>query len=97
VFNIGGETILLNFVAALTIAFVAAIIPTGGPLKSGSQTASGGSVDGDPGCLQLRNLWTRRLTTLLTIAGMALVVFVFGFHLDACGWAPEDLGRNGLL
>jgi putative ABC transport system permease protein len=28
VFNIGRETILLNFVAALTIAFVAAIIPT---------------------------------------------------------------------
>jgi len=25
----------------------------------------------------LRNLWTRRLTTLLTISGMALVVFVF--------------------
>ena len=25
----------------------------------------------------LRNLWTRKLTTLLTAGGMALVVFVF--------------------
>jgi len=33
VFNIGGETILLNFVAALTIAFVAAIIPTRRAIK----------------------------------------------------------------
>ena len=29
----------------------------------------------------LRNLWTRRLTTLLTISGMALVVFVFASML----------------
>jgi putative ABC transport system permease protein len=33
VFNIGRETILLNFVAALTIAFVAAIIPTRRAIK----------------------------------------------------------------
>ena len=33
VFNIGGETILLNFIAALTIAFVAAIIPTRRAIK----------------------------------------------------------------
>ncbi len=25
----------------------------------------------------LRNLWKRRLTTILTVSGMALVVFVF--------------------
>jgi phosphate starvation-inducible membrane PsiE len=28
-----------------------------------------------------RNLWTRRLTTLLTALGMALVVFVFSATL----------------
>ena len=28
-----------------------------------------------------RNLWTRRLTTVLTAAGMALVVFVFAAML----------------
>jgi putative ABC transport system permease protein len=33
VFNIGRETILLNFVAAFTIAFVAAIIPTRRAIK----------------------------------------------------------------
>lgn len=33
VFNIGRETLLLNFVAALTIAFVAAIIPTRRAIK----------------------------------------------------------------
>jgi len=33
VFNIGGETILLNFVAAFTIAFVAAIVPTRRAIK----------------------------------------------------------------
>ena len=29
----------------------------------------------------LRNLWTRRLTTVLTAAGMAMVVFVFAATL----------------
>jgi putative ABC transport system permease protein len=33
VFNIGRETLLLNLVAALTIAFVAAIIPTRRAIK----------------------------------------------------------------
>ena len=30
-----------------------------------------------PYSYSLRNLWTRRLTTALTAAGMAMVVFVF--------------------
>jgi len=30
-----------------------------------------------PFSYSFRNLWTRRFTTALTIAGMALVVFVF--------------------
>ena len=30
-----------------------------------------------PFSYSLRNLWTRRLTTILTAGGMALVVFVF--------------------
>jgi magnesium-transporting ATPase (P-type) len=32
---------------------------------------------GLPLSYSIRNLWTRRLTTLLTASGMALVVFVF--------------------
>ncbi|MHB8108510.1 MAG: ABC transporter permease [Syntrophorhabdaceae bacterium] len=34
-------------------------------------------IKGIPFSYSLRNLWTRRLTTILTISGMALVVFVF--------------------
>ena len=34
-------------------------------------------MTGIPFSYSLRNLWTRRLTTVLTVSGMALVVFVF--------------------
>lgn len=38
----------------------------------------------------LRNLWTRRLTTFLTASGMALVVFVFA----AIGMLAEGLQKT---
>ena len=34
-------------------------------------------MTGIPVSYVLRNLWTRRLTTILTAGGLALVVFVF--------------------
>jgi hypothetical protein len=34
-------------------------------------------MNGVPFSYSMRNLWTRRLTTALTVSGMALVVFVF--------------------
>jgi len=37
-----------------------------------------------------RSLWTRRLTTTLTLTGIALVVFVFATRVDAL---PRDRGR----
>jgi len=43
----------------------------------------------------LRNLWTRRLTTVLTIAGMALVVFVFAAILMLAEGLQKTLVETG--
>jgi len=43
----------------------------------------------------LRNLWTRRLTTALTIAGMALVVFVFAAILMLAAGLQKTLVETG--
>jgi ABC-type lipoprotein release transport system permease subunit len=43
----------------------------------------------------LRNLWTRRLTTLLTAAGMALVVFVFAATLMLAEGLQKTLIETG--
>jgi len=43
----------------------------------------------------LRNLWTRRLTTSLTIAGMALVVFVFAAVLMLAEGLQKTLVETG--
>lgn len=43
----------------------------------------------------LRNLWTRRLTTALTIAGMALVVFVFAAILMLAEGLQKTLVETG--
>ncbi|MBN1545293.1 MAG: ABC transporter permease, partial [Syntrophaceae bacterium] len=43
----------------------------------------------------LRNLWTRRLTTILTAAGMALVVFVFAAILMLAQGLEETLIETG--
>jgi putative ABC transport system permease protein len=42
-----------------------------------------------------RNLWTRRLTTVLTISGMALVVFVFAAILMLAGGLRKTLVETG--
>ena len=42
-----------------------------------------------------RNLWTRRLTTLLTVAGMALVVFVFASILMLAEGLRKTLVETG--
>jgi putative ABC transport system permease protein len=43
----------------------------------------------------LRNLWTRRLTTLLAASGMALVVFVFASILMLAGGLQKTLVETG--
>ncbi|MCU0582208.1 MAG: FtsX-like permease family protein, partial [Syntrophales bacterium] len=43
----------------------------------------------------LRNLWTRRLTTILTASGMALVVFVFAAILMLAQGLEETLIKTG--
>ena len=48
-----------------------------------------------PFSYSLRNLWTRRLTTALTIAGMALVVFVFAAVLMLAEGLQKTLVETG--
>jgi hypothetical protein len=43
----------------------------------------------------LRNLWTRRLTTSLTVSGMALVVFVFAAILMLANGLQKTLVETG--
>ena len=43
----------------------------------------------------VRNLWTRRLTTVLTIGGMALVVFVFASTLMMAEGLQKTLVETG--
>jgi putative ABC transport system permease protein len=42
-----------------------------------------------------RNLWTRRLTTVLTVSGMALVIFVFAAILMLAGGLQKTLVETG--
>ena len=48
-----------------------------------------------PFSYSLRNLWTRRLTTVLTVAGMALVVFVFAAVLMLAQGLQKTLVQTG--
>ena len=48
-----------------------------------------------PFSYSLRNLWTRRLTTFLTAAGMALVVFVFAAVLMLAEGLQKTLVETG--
>jgi ABC-type antimicrobial peptide transport system permease subunit len=50
---------------------------------------------GAPFSYSLRNLWTRRLTTFLTAAGMALVVFVFAAVLMLAEGLQKTLVETG--
>jgi putative ABC transport system permease protein len=50
---------------------------------------------GIPFAYSLRNLWTRRLTTVLTISGMALVVFVFTTILMLAQGLQKTLVETG--
>ena len=43
----------------------------------------------------IRNLWRRRLTTILTVAGMALVVFVFATVLMMAAGLQKTLVETG--
>jgi putative ABC transport system permease protein len=43
----------------------------------------------------IRNLWTRRLTTVLTAAGMSLVVFVFAAILMLAQGFQKTLVQTG--
>ncbi len=52
-------------------------------------------MKGVPFSYSLRNLWTRRLTTILTVAGMALVVFVFTTILMLAQGLQETLVETG--
>ena len=48
-----------------------------------------------PFSYSLRNLWTRRLTTILTAGGMALVVFVFAAMLMLAAGLQQTLVETG--
>jgi len=48
-----------------------------------------------PVSYSFRNLWTRRLTTILTAAGMALVVFVFAAILMLAEGLQKTLVETG--
>src|SRR4030042_131550 len=48
-----------------------------------------------PLAYKFRNLWTRRLTTILTISGMALVVFVFSSILMLAEGLQKTLTETG--
>ncbi len=48
-----------------------------------------------PFAYNIRNLWTRRLTTILTVAGMALVVFVFSAVLMLAEGLRKTLVETG--
>lgn len=48
-----------------------------------------------PFSYSMRNLWTRRLTTLLTVSGMALVVFVFAAVLMLAQGLQKTLVETG--
>ncbi|PKN36143.1 MAG: multidrug ABC transporter permease [Deltaproteobacteria bacterium HGW-Deltaproteobacteria-19] len=48
-----------------------------------------------PFSYSLRNLWTRRLTTILTVSGMALVVFVFATILMLAEGLQKTLVETG--
>ena len=48
-----------------------------------------------PFSYSIRNLWTRRLTTLLTVSGMALVVFVFASILMLAEGVQKTLVETG--
>jgi len=48
-----------------------------------------------PVSYNLRNLWTRRLTTILTVGGMALVVFVFAAILMLANGLRKTLVETG--
>jgi putative ABC transport system permease protein len=50
---------------------------------------------GIPYSYSFRNLWTRRLTTLLTASGMALVVFVFAATLMLAEGLQQTLVQTG--
>lgn len=52
-------------------------------------------MKGIPFAYSLRNLWTRRLTTVLTISGMALVVFVFTTILMLAEGLQKTLVETG--
>ena len=52
-------------------------------------------MKGIPFAYSLRNLWTRRLTTVLTISGMALVVFVFTTILMLAQGLQKTLVETG--
>ena len=45
----------------------------------------------------MRNLWKRRLTTSLTVSGMALVVFVFAAVLMMAEGLQKTLVETGSL
>jgi putative ABC transport system permease protein len=48
-----------------------------------------------PLAYNIRNLWTRRLTTILTVSGMALVVFVFASILMLADGLQKTLVETG--
>jgi len=95
VFKVPEEIFLMDLAAVIVVGLSAAIVPTCGLQGFESPRVSGGldrmSI---PLSYSFRNLWTRRLTTVLTASGMALVVFVFAAMLMLAGRTLHRKGHN---
>ena len=96
VFHVSPETILLDIIFSLVCRY-----PGGSDTDIPHDEAQhcrrpeDGGMRGIPFAYSLRNLWTRRLTTILTISGMALVVFVFTTILMLAQGLQKTLVETG--
>ena len=93
-----GETVLLQVGAALVVGVVAAAIPAWRAARvrivDGLRAIGVSARWRIPLTYIARNLLARRLTTVLTAGGMALVVFVFATVLMLAAGLEEDARRR---
>ena len=103
VFFVSDETILMQVGAALLVGVVAALIPAWRAarvkivdgLRAIADEASHADMTSIPLSYIARNLLARKLTTVLTAGGMALVVYVFATVLMLAAGLKETLVATG--
>ena len=97
VFFVGWQTILMQLGAAFVIGVVAACVPAwrAARVRIVDGTAFDCMMAGIPLNYIARNLTARKLTTLLTAGGMALVVYVFATVLMLAAGLRETLVATG--